>query len=1485
MNNKIKQILLAAFPDVTLRSGKPLNDIVVEVTAAINESLVAETRSVIEKMSLANYDLMTNDEMDNLASNYLEFKRQNSQKAVGNLRVFLNERTDLVIAKNRTYFKSGTGFLFRPVFDFAIPVVELQYDETQKLYYIDILIESVVDLANDTIIEVGDVNSYVGDNIYVNRVYNFSPLVVSRSIETNFEVYKRLTENGILSNPTRKNYIGATLLNTFPDIKKILMAGTGHNLMERDLTFKNIDASSAIVEYNFFKKKSESTVDNPNFINKGFLNTLEQIEFFTPDTFEEISQSDYESVAFRDNSSLEHSTLLSHIFFFSLFGYTDLIDEDLHISETGNTWDSGSSYVKFTGDVTTGLEVKGNYITDEDIIENERGLVIYKSLEDAKNKEILLNFKINDFTTTRAINNNQSKVALTTNNTETITVSNNKPLYLSVLKKGSGDLDNFITSSYDGYGIMIMKSFLDQRPNVFIVDGSSGTGEIALEDQIIQSGSERVLAGKFIPLEAGVAYNCILQVTANYGLTAVFKDEFNSELGRISLGGGGLEGDYETIYNLEDNSTLVAKETSVNTISDTFPYKIKFISSNTDEEQCSGFLSLKFSAAASTSNDGVNLLSYFSNSKRILKLDNDSGFFNNFEFVTKGDILEVAGNKYIIKYVYDKKKIEVSEDVVLPEKYNTWIVWKDLTFNEDFSIPQKSSYNFTTILSTGVDKIEECVLQTTPSTDDNHSRLKFEFKYIQKDGQIKQAVINYTDSGVISLFKRYDISGQDNVKVDGVSIFDLNDLVINEDYFFVLNSFNKFNYIYLTQEGFNKINSKNFKVKLTEGNLSFSKEYILEKNVFQKGYQVPLVYVPGIYSITHLDKCYDTSRVYEKNIHYKNNETNITDILIDPSYYSLFYNKLIYFDCEVIGTSSYANPDITVSSLGDNKLYTDSTITGDYFTVIIDNQRYFIDSITTVSNTPFSGKNTQITLKGVAPILDDVVINMRKKYTTSTNTSSAKFGFRYDLLTPSGHSNYYVWNDADVTKTIFYGSKNLIKGDDYEISRTIPLESIFVSVATYNLLSSGEYLYFQMKKRIVAKELERGNFNNFSPLSQGSYLGIGFKNINNGHWNLYEMRIRELSEKYSGVTINLNVGRNIKNEDRIFLDLTAYAQNTNSSLVSNGMRVYIYNAVLGQWEFLFQNNSIASETGRSFLQFYDGPDVDNRKYEFGYWKGSTFITLMKDFYVTNYSDNNGYFKLLLVTNGKTDNDFSTDIVFSEAKLFLDYVNLKWQYQSGIHAGNKLDIWTALDASIKTKETQMTFENVTKSFEVDDTFAKPIIKINSIKTVGGLSIPFDVENLNKNLRFSVKERLNVVFNSEIPLGTYTINYDYIPGIAGKQNYVDSLNKETDVLIRSLVPVFVKINLAYAGSINESAVKQEIYNYIKYNNKIYTSSITSLVLDGGAALVLKSNTLPIIVANEYDILQDPIELTSDTSYEIKEEKYFEINLSDINLTKLS
>lgn len=1477
MINKIKNILKSAFPDLILRDGKPIKDLLVKPSAAINEAYEAEKITLLEKVFIKNYSTMTFDELDLLVSNYLNTQRKLGRFSTTTVRIYLSQRTDIIFDKNRSSFQDKRGRKFLPRFDFAVSVDNLKFDDTLSKYFIDIPVISEQPFGEEYIIKSGDINTYLGANNFVENVINLNDSILVDVQESNTELYNRITENGIVLNSSRNNYLSNLVYQTFPDIKKFMPVGSRNFLMQRDLTFDSIDASSAITEYNFYKKKTGSTIDNQNKLYSGLLTDIRVDHIDSPniilatENFKEVSQNDYESVSFRDKNSAAVSSLVSQDIFALYSGISDITNANWFIGENGSDWNKGTSAIEFTNKFDTGIKIKGKYITEPLLANLDSGLVLYKETEDPRNTEYLLEFMIEDFEVLTA-----STLREETKLTKKI-ISNNNPFYFNILKKGKKDVTGtFKCSTYDGYGVVIKRSITKDQPNVFIVDGSSGMGEMAFEQEILALGSERVLAGAYIPLKSNIKYTCILQINENYGLKAIFKNEFNAEIGELIVGSGGSDSDYVTTYKNEKGFEEQVKNMFYLGEPDT-PRKFKFISAIDENEFCSSFLDLAFTVAKS--DDLISKVKKISSRIVSIDLNANTNIFFDFRSTVVGDVIEISGINYLVTNVYNSYQIEVDKDLPnLSFSGESWIVWRSLKFNEDYVTPNKAFFNSLIVSNVGIQKINNNVSTV------NKTLTKLKFLYIKRNGTTIETIMNWNNSNGAEMIPYQVLGSHSPTKLNKVIIWDE---IFSSNYYFkdCLISQN-YQAIYLTQIGFDNLKSDYLRVQI-----GGYRAFLLKKTEFKQGYYLPVPYSADVTRVTYVDslKSKSSNNMFTKGTHYEVIDDTITDIIVNPTYFQLFTGEL-EISAEIIGTGTNAEVSTIGSSKSLNKIYiaTNAISSKDYFSVIINEERYFIKSINLDSTDTFDlSKKIEITLDRIVPLIQNVTVKLRKKKDITTDSNFLRFGYRYSI--PNNLTGAYYWNSNSDNLSVRSSSVNLIKGEDFDTSKGSQISFYYLSNDIFQLpnFSDTEIITFMYDYRIILEERKNNPFSNFKPISTGSYLGIGFKSINNGSWRLMNLKVRKLLEKYSIFVAEMNIGdKAISNEDRLQIDLTTYSLNTNSTTTPlNGSRVFIYNFDLEQWEVIYENNTTTTVGAFSYLQYYDGIDKDDRPFDFGYWSGSNFISINNNFYPASYVNRSGNLYILIASRGKNEKNFNSNLVFGEARLFLDYLNVIWQRKIGVHLGNKLDLWVASSSEPKTTNLVYTLPSATTKLLIDSRFNKPIIKINTITAENNdIPINFELINRNKNLRFTQNEDLEIIFSSVLSSGNYNINYDYYPHLIEKQTFVDLLESHIDCLVRQFVPCFITINLGYYGNLNVNKARSEIYNYIRFSSSIDIDYIRALLETNGAILTTNLSSTPFAEIEEYDLLVQPIKKSIFSFYSLKPEKYFELKKENINLIKL-
>jgi hypothetical protein len=1470
MFNKIKNILLSAFPDFTIRDGKPITDFLIKPAAAINETFETEKVNLLQKMFIGNYKTLTTEEFDLLASNYINTERKLGRNSLVNLRIYLSQRTDLVLDQERGSFKDINGNRFLPRYDYAIPASNLKFDYTTQKYYADVTVVSENALGDEYFLNAGDLNTYIGENPFVDYVLNLNDSILVDFQESNEEFYNRIRQNGLLINSSKNNFFANLLYQSFPDIRKFLPVGSGDFLMNRDLTFNSIDAELAISEYNFYKKKKGSKIDNANKLYSGLLSTIDIDKLDLPeililDYFDEIKQAQYESIAYNDGSFITKSSLIENNIFSLYSSAADFADNGWFISNNGGQWNKGTSYITFTNEVGSGIQLKGNYITEPTLANLDSGLVMYKEDNDPRNKEYQLDFVIDDFEF--VVNTTRSDLTETSSRR---VISNTNPLYFTILKNGLRDLTkNMECSTYDGYGVVIKKTVNSNQPNVFIVDGSSGVGDIAWEQEILLSGSERILAGVAIPLKAGTKYTCLMQVNENYGLKVIIKNEFNATLGQLVVGSGAVNADYTTTYKSEESFEEKTKDSFVQNTSNP-PRKYQFINTTNESLFCSSFLDLSVSIAKS-----VEATKVTKTGDRLLAIDLNSNpsQFNDFRLAIAGDIIVIQNLPYLVTNVFNNFEIEVDKD--LPDITLNgvhWAVWRSLSHNSDYVIPNKAFFDSLLITDLGVSKIITLVGVS------KISNTELKFIYMNRLGETVETILPWNSSFGTNMITYTAQNSPVPSKLVDVNIFD-NDVSASH-WFKTKVGGNQFQAIYFTQIGYDNLESNYIRIKINN-----ETPYVIHKDDFEQGYFLP-VDIPDNIRAHYIDavRLKVSGYTFTKDTHYKVLDTTIADLLVPVNFFSLYTG-----DIEILAETNSLEVTTIASNKGQDKIYvsTGAITTDDYYSVIINTERYFIQSIDLNSqNSPFSNKKIEIKLDRPITTLENVSVKIRKRSTFITNSSHLRFGYRYSIFNNRTVDGVWNYNDTVNIKT---GSRNLIKNLDFMAEQSVEITKYYISDEIFNLSTFGDadILTFNFKYRSLIEDRASDEFNSFKPMSNGSYLGIGVKSINNGSWRLLNFKIRKLLESHSAYIGEFFVGdKPITNEDRLKIKLNTYSINLNaSSTPVNGSKILIYNFENLSWESIYDNTK--TSTDNVILEFYNGEGAESRQFDFGYWEGSTFITVNSSFYPKNYVNYDGNLYIAVTSKGKNEKTFSSNLIFGEAKLSLEYINIVWQRRSGVHLGNKMDLLVASESTSQIKNISYRISSPTKTLILDpNLFSLPIIKINSI-LLEGSSIPigFELVNLNSKTRFTTKEELQINFTNIVAPGSYIINYECFPHIKDKQFYIDSLQSHVDILVKQFVPCFTKINLAYYGVIDAEATINEIHKYVRFANILDVNYIKAILGANGAIMSTEISEKPIVELLEYDLETQPIIRTVSSSYTLKPEKYFEIKKADINLIRLS
>lgn len=229
-----RSYLSSFYPDLDLREGVALNDLVIRPTATL---IAMVNKGLSVYFSNNNVDGITDEtpqsDVDRILSNFFITRNSGTTAIVRARLYFLSNNRDIYIAQSNNFSIDNSTF-FTPQKDEYIPSSSLIYDADLDEYYVDINLESSVE---DSSADVGS-----GDLIYHTNV---DPYFVQAKIlyqirkpiqtETNTQMVTRartaISTRNLINNPS----ILSAITSTFNYFTKIVPVGMGDPEMFRDL--------------------------------------------------------------------------------------------------------------------------------------------------------------------------------------------------------------------------------------------------------------------------------------------------------------------------------------------------------------------------------------------------------------------------------------------------------------------------------------------------------------------------------------------------------------------------------------------------------------------------------------------------------------------------------------------------------------------------------------------------------------------------------------------------------------------------------------------------------------------------------------------------------------------------------------------------------------------------------------------------------------------------------------------------------------------------------------------------------------------------------------------------------------------------------------------------------------------------------------------------------------------------------------------------
>ena len=227
----VLSILRQASPSTYLGDASELRHLFAMPMGLINAGIFGLIDE-LQLKSMANADLLSDQDVDELASNFISSPRSSGTRANVTVRVYLRQATSVTI-NSYPYFSSVSGGEFSPAFDATYTISDVRTDDQGRLYIDVPCLATAVGSAG--IVSEGEVNSFNGlDGRVVEEVTNLSASTGGDPGETNAQYAQRLRETRGDGSLSKVGGLLDWIRSTWPEALQVFIADAASPQMERD---------------------------------------------------------------------------------------------------------------------------------------------------------------------------------------------------------------------------------------------------------------------------------------------------------------------------------------------------------------------------------------------------------------------------------------------------------------------------------------------------------------------------------------------------------------------------------------------------------------------------------------------------------------------------------------------------------------------------------------------------------------------------------------------------------------------------------------------------------------------------------------------------------------------------------------------------------------------------------------------------------------------------------------------------------------------------------------------------------------------------------------------------------------------------------------------------------------------------------------------------------------------------------------------------
>jgi len=232
----VEDYVRRAFPKVDFGRGSAANDLVIKAFAALMQPMRHEIDVIKVNQSLSNWRYMRTEDLDQIVANWGRY-RQNGGRSQGTVRLYFDKALEYQFSSLEFYTSDGLSFfLVAPITITATDLFQRRMSTSgeESRYFFDVNVRSS-GVGSRFALPVGSIVGVRNTPPGIVAVEQLEDFAVTAPEESNFDLVNSLFKNIGLRNLISRSSIRAPLLDNFPGILDMFIAGSGHASMVRDL--------------------------------------------------------------------------------------------------------------------------------------------------------------------------------------------------------------------------------------------------------------------------------------------------------------------------------------------------------------------------------------------------------------------------------------------------------------------------------------------------------------------------------------------------------------------------------------------------------------------------------------------------------------------------------------------------------------------------------------------------------------------------------------------------------------------------------------------------------------------------------------------------------------------------------------------------------------------------------------------------------------------------------------------------------------------------------------------------------------------------------------------------------------------------------------------------------------------------------------------------------------------------------------------------